>query len=1685
MDLSSHSEFYQSASRPALHNLLDTLKRGQLGQSAEVHFLIGQLDRVVAGQALDPSQSQRCRSLIQSLEQSPQFSTSPGFVQICIQSRHWLANQESQLLNSMHQTAGHGSDLLRSSSSSGERRQLEIGDQIDRYTIVDKLGQGGMGAVFLCQDDVADRKVAIKVLLEVKNEKHVNAMLDEAKAAASLTHRNCVGIHDLMRETNIGSPAIILEYVPGVDGAGFLNHDIFARCEGHFLTPLSALLILEQMTSGLRAAHSIGIVHQDIKPENFLFDQSIIDQLMEEEDEIGVLTPGAIEEILLQNRQRPWVKLSDLGMALSKERKESDRNLSLSVSFGLSQIPEYKRGGTYVYMPPEQMDGVGISRVTDVFALGLVFYNLLTGLDARIGRKHAEDLEDFHYDSVQTFLVAIASSKAKSAISPKKDPALKSLGLNPALLTLLESMSARNKKERIGSSELATRIEELIDFELENSSSGKGKLAVLVSLALFFLLIPLVFILNQPEEKNQDLPKPKTNDRVEEKKVVEKKAKVLKSNEELWRDIRANKIDEYSDLRASSPGILQRLVDKSPSQLILNRLESLELNDAVILAGYKGRVELKSALRISDEALETLAYSRAEIQLNERYQPILNDLKRKTAALQSRAQTGDKEALKSLKILHDDVAQSLNVLALKDLQLPALLSLTPKAAESLKHVPNQLYLNGLKSLDGPTALVLAKAKAQFLSMNSLERIDEETAIALSDYEGRVLSMSRLKGLTPEIAKALAATRANLWFLNLAELEPEVAKSFSKHKRVLVFGAIKSLSPELAAALAQHEGVGVSLGGLESLSPSTATILLQAKWRFLNLGVKDLDADLARELVTFRGSQLDLGGLRKLSAQAAAILGQFRGAVLGLNGLIELDPASAAGLKAYKGELALRVLKSLSFRSMEALIGFQGRLVMPSLVRVKVATLIGLLENKIALKAPPVALKKAFESYASLLKKQPAVEARLLKGQVEEVKSLLTLSPQAARYLVKRGPSFLMFSSLTYLSAESAQLIAEHKGIINFANLTDITLGAARGLKGFKGSILVTNFRDIDLDIAQAFGELEAAGLDLRCVTELQPGVAKALSSFRGILNLSGVTNLSLEDAQALRGQKGSQLFLKGLKNSSAELGQALSGYHGKAMGFGLAASSNNAFIKALSPYPGVLWFEDVTQLEQGFVNAIQSHEGLLRLGSLKSLDGVLMKALASHRGPVIVPARFQAAFNKLRTQPAKQFQKAVLEGKIKDYRYLCYLNEDLAKAIVGRQSREMVFDFLQELTPEVAEILLKAPRGLSFPSLPKLSLAAAKVLSRYGRRDLKFGALENCPVPVLEELAKHGGWLCFDGWKTLSPEQAGALSKHNGGLRFYGIKDMTPEAAKQLAEHTSYLRIPTLESFNSEAIKALAAHKGRLHVDTCRSVSLRVASALRTHEKILSFDSLQLMSLEVASELAKKADGSLWFGRFRGLTPEFAKAIAPRDKDSLFFNAIRRLSLDSTREIVKFKGDWLVFDGLSTLSEDQAKLFASFPRNLRFYGMKTLSVKAAAALAKHKGVIRIARVHEFSKEAAEAFLKHEGVRIHFHYLKNLKLDFSKMIAKYPGGVDFPDLRTMSVECAKELVKHKGRYIWLPRISELSPELAEVLVTYPGSLSLYGLTDIPDEIAKIMAKRTAKLYGNKPVLEKINSMKSPK
>jgi serine/threonine protein kinase len=213
----------------------------------------------------------------------------------------------------------------------------------DRYRVESRIAKGGMGAVYLASHVGLGNKVAIKVLRDrmVDDPQFLQRFENEAQNLARLVHPNLVSLHDYGL-TPDGTPYTVLEYCPGVPLSRFVKPEDPVSSE-------VAADIAIQIAQGLAVVHEAGIVHRDLKPDNVL--------LME-------LRPG-----------RYHVKLLDFGIAKCLEDEEQ----------GLTQAGMVF--GTPEYMSPEQARGEAVDARTDLYALGCILYELLSGRTPFMGEN--------------------------------------------------------------------------------------------------------------------------------------------------------------------------------------------------------------------------------------------------------------------------------------------------------------------------------------------------------------------------------------------------------------------------------------------------------------------------------------------------------------------------------------------------------------------------------------------------------------------------------------------------------------------------------------------------------------------------------------------------------------------------------------------------------------------------------------------------------------------------------------------------------------------------------------------------------------------------------------------------------------------------------------------------------------------------------------------------------------------------------------------------------------------------------------------------------------------------------------------------------------------------------------------------------------------------------------------------
>ena len=198
----------------------------------------------------------------------------------------------------------------------------------DRYQIIKSIGEGGMANVYLAYDTILDRNVAVKVLRGdlATDEKFVRRFQREALSASSLSNPNIVEVYDVGEDN--GEYYIVMEYVEGKHLKNLLKK------RGKLTVPEVVDIVL-QITNGLSVAHDSYLIHRDIKPQNIL-----------------ILDNGLI-------------KITDFGIAVAMNATQLTQTNSVM--------------GSVHYLPPEQASGKGATLQSDIYSIGILMYELLTG----------------------------------------------------------------------------------------------------------------------------------------------------------------------------------------------------------------------------------------------------------------------------------------------------------------------------------------------------------------------------------------------------------------------------------------------------------------------------------------------------------------------------------------------------------------------------------------------------------------------------------------------------------------------------------------------------------------------------------------------------------------------------------------------------------------------------------------------------------------------------------------------------------------------------------------------------------------------------------------------------------------------------------------------------------------------------------------------------------------------------------------------------------------------------------------------------------------------------------------------------------------------------------------------------------------------------------------------------------
>lgn len=273
----------------------------------------------------------------------------------------------------------------------------------DRYQIIKSIGEGGMANVYLAYDTILDRNVAVKVLRGdlATDEKFVRRFQREALSASSLSHPNIVEVYDVGEDN--GQYYIVMEYIEGKHLKSLLK-------KRGKLTVSEVIDIMLQITDGMACAHDSYIIHRDIKPQNIM-----------------ILDNGT-------------VKITDFGIAMAMNATQLTQTNSVM--------------GSVHYLPPEQANGKGSTLQSDIYSMGIVMYELLTGKlpykgdnAVEIALKHLKEPLPSIKDELPTLPQSIENIILKATAKNPKNRYNDAREMHEDLLTCLDD--ARKEEPRL------------------------------------------------------------------------------------------------------------------------------------------------------------------------------------------------------------------------------------------------------------------------------------------------------------------------------------------------------------------------------------------------------------------------------------------------------------------------------------------------------------------------------------------------------------------------------------------------------------------------------------------------------------------------------------------------------------------------------------------------------------------------------------------------------------------------------------------------------------------------------------------------------------------------------------------------------------------------------------------------------------------------------------------------------------------------------------------------------------------------------------------------------------------------------------------------------------------------------------------------------------------------------------
>ena len=371
---------------------------------------------------------------------------------------------------------------------------INKGELIDnRYKIVKSIGEGGMANVYLAWDTILEREVAVKILRGdlADDEKFIRRFQREANSASSLKHPNIVEMYDVGEDN--GKYFIVMEYVDGKTLKSLIK-------KRGALNLTESIDIMMQLTSGIACAHDSYIIHRDIKPQNVM-----------------ILEDGR-------------VKITDFGIAMALNNNELTQTNSVM--------------GSVHYLPPEQASGSGSTIKSDIYSLGILMFELLTGKvpfkgdnAVEIAIKHMKDqipsvcsINNTIPQSVENIILKACAKNPKNRYETVAE-------MYEDLNTCLDPLRFEEKRivyiypeHNNDNTKTITKLESReiknrdLDIEDTEKSDKKLNIALIIVgiVCVSIVIIGLVFILIASMDKNKDVSIPSNLEGLTEKEACKK-----------------------------------------------------------------------------------------------------------------------------------------------------------------------------------------------------------------------------------------------------------------------------------------------------------------------------------------------------------------------------------------------------------------------------------------------------------------------------------------------------------------------------------------------------------------------------------------------------------------------------------------------------------------------------------------------------------------------------------------------------------------------------------------------------------------------------------------------------------------------------------------------------------------------------------------------------------------------------------------------------------------------------------------------------------------------------------------------------------------------------------------------------------------------------------------------------------